>query len=505
MSAFAQQSGRPAVFLDRDGTLIEDRGWLRSPADAVLFPDTVPALRKLAEGHELFISTQQSGVARGLLTAEEVAAVNADLVARLAAAEIPIRAVLCCQHGPDGGCDCRKPNPAPLLRAAETFGLDLARSFGVGDHPHDVELARRAGAQGIYVRTGHGEKHRAELPAEVTALVPGIREAAEWILAVRAAEERTGDLEAELERVAGLLRRGGVVAFPTETVYGLGADARNAEAVARIFEIKGRPRFDPLIVHVASPGMAAEVAAEIPEQARTLIRRFWPGPLTLVLPKRPEVSDLVTAGLPTVGVRMPRHPLALELIRQAGVPVAAPSANPFGRTSPTKAKHVDGHLGGQVDAILDGGPCAVGVESTILSFAEEIPVVLRVGGQALEEIEAAIGPVRLAPATDDVPLAPGRLLRHYAPHTPLALVEDGAALRGGPREGLLTFRGHPREAEFGAVEVLSRAGDLREAAAHLFAALQRLDARGLDRIRAERAPDHGLGRAINDRLRRAAH
>jgi L-threonylcarbamoyladenylate synthase len=236
-----------------------------------------------------------------------------------------------------------------------------------------------------------------------------------------------------------------------------------------------------------------------------LIQRFWPGPLTLVLPKRPEVSDLVTAGLPTVGVRMPRHPLALDLIRQAGVPVAAPSANPFGRTSPTKAKHVASLLGGQVDAILDGGPCAVGVESTILSLAEETPVVLRVGGLALEEIEAAIGPVRLAPATDDVPLAPGRLLRHYAPHTPLVIMADPAALRENPRAGLLSFQGHPREAGFGAVEVLSRAGDLREAAAHLFAALRRLDACGLDLIQAELVPERGLGRAINDRLRRAAH
>jgi hypothetical protein len=178
-------------------------------------------------------------------------------VARLAADGIAIREVLCCMHGPEAGCDCRKPNPAPLRRAAQNYGLDLARSFVIGDHPHDVDLARQAGAQGIYVRTGHGEKHRGELPAEVTAIVPGIREAADWILAVRAAEERAGDLDAELARVAELLRGGGVVAFPTETVYGLGADARNDAAVARIFEIKGRPRFDPLIVHVAEPGMLA--------------------------------------------------------------------------------------------------------------------------------------------------------------------------------------------------------------------------------------------------------
>lgn len=501
----ARHTGRPAVFLDRDGTLIEDRGWLRSPADVRIFSDTVPALKRLAAaGHELFIATQQSGVARGLLTAEEVRTVNAHVVARLAAEGIVIREVLCCMHGPEAGCDCRKPNPAPLLRAADEFGLDLSRSFVVGDHPHDVELARRAGARGVYVRSGHGDRHRDELPEHVTAIVPGIREAAEWMLTLHAAGERSADLDAEVAQAADRLRRGGVVAFPTETVYGLGADARNDAAVARIFEIKGRPRFDPLIVHVSEPGMVADVAAEIPPAARELIRRFWPGPLTLVLPKRAEVSDLVTAGLPTVGVRMPRHPLALELIHRAGVPVAAPSANPFGRTSPTRAEHVASRLGGAVDAILDGGPCAVGVESTILSFAEERPVVLRVGGLELEAIEAAIGPVRVAPPTDDLPLAPGRLLRHYAPHTRLVLVEEAAALPGGARAGLITFRGHPQEAAFGAVEVLSRAGDLREAAAHLFAAMRRLDALGLDVIHAERAPDHGLGRAINDRLRRAA-
>ncbi len=495
---------RPAVFLDRDGTLIEDRGHLRSPDEAVRFPDTVPALRRLARDHELFIVTQQSGVAQGLLTGDEARAVNDHVVQGLAAEGIAIRAVFCCTHGPEEGCDCRKPNPAPLWRAAAEYHLDLARSFVIGDHPHDVELARQAGAHGLYVRTGHGERHRDELPKDFVALVPGIREAADWILARRAAEGGSGGLEAVLDRAAETLRGGGVVAFPTETVYGLGADARNDVAVARIFEIKGRPRFDPLIVHVSDPAMASAVALELPGKADELIRLFWPGPLTLVLRKRPEVSDLVTAGLPTVGIRMPRHPLALDLIRRAGVPIAAPSANPFGRTSPTTAGHVARLLGGAVDAILDGGACAVGVESTILSFADDEPTVLRLGGLPLEEIEAAIGPVRMAPPTDDLPLAPGRLLRHYAPHTPLVLVEDSAALRGDLHAGLLTFRGHPDEASFGAVEVLSRSGELREAAAHLFAALRHLDEKGLAVIHAERLPDHGLGRAINDRLRRAA-
>ena len=315
---------------------------------------------------------------------------------------------------------------------------------------------------------------------------------------------KTGRYAEGVERAAELLRAGGVVAFPTETVYGLGADARNDAAVARIFEIKGRPRFDPLIVHVSEPEMAEGVAVEIPPSARELIRRFWPGPLTLVLPKRADVSDLVTAGLPTVGVRMPRHPLARELIRLAGVPVAAPSANPFGRTSPTTARHVEELLGGAADAILDGGPCEVGLESTILSLADGEPLLLRMGGLELEEIEAAIGRVRVAPPTDDVPLAPGRTLRHYAPRTKLVLAEDAAAVRGGARMGLLAFRGHADMGSFGAAETLSAGGDLREAAARLFAALRRLDALGLDVIHAELVPERGLGRAINDRLRRAA-
>ena len=317
-------------------------------------------------------------------------------------------------------------------------------------------------------------------------------------------EQAAGSAGEAIGRAAELLRAGGVVAFPTETVYGLGADARNDAAVARIFEIKGRPRFDPLIVHVSEPEMAAEVAAEMPPAGAELVRRFWPGPLTLVLPKRADIPDLVTAGLPTVGVRMPRHPLARELIRRAGVPVAAPSANPFGRTSPTTARHVEELLGGAVDAILDGGACEVGVESTILSLAGGEPLLLRMGGLELEEIEAAIGRVRVAPPTDDVPLAPGRTLRHYAPRTRLVLEEDLAAVKGDARAGLLTFRGRGDEGTFGGAEALSRSGDLREAAARLFAALRRLDALGLETIHAELVPERGLGRAINDRLRRAA-
>ena len=308
----------------------------------------------------------------------------------------------------------------------------------------------------------------------------------------------------DVRAAANVLRGGGVVAFPTETVYGLGAYAANDAAVARIFDIKQRPKFDPLIVHVASAEMVAGVAAKIPRKARELLAAFSPGPLTVVLPKRDEISDLVTAGLPTVGVRIPRHPLALELIERAGVPLAAPSANPFGRTSPTRVEHVVEMLGGLVDGVVDGGACEVGVESTIVSFVGDAPVVLRLGGIAVEEIEAVIGAVEIAVATDEIPLAPGRLSRHYATQTPLRLVDSAAEVEGDARTGLLCFRGHPQPGAFGAVEVLSETGDLREAASRLFAALRRLDASGVDRIIAERVPEIGLGRAINDRLSRAA-
>lgn len=308
-----------------------------------------------------------------------------------------------------------------------------------------------------------------------------------------------------IERAAKFIREGNVVAFPTETVYGLGASAFDARAVARIFELKARPRFDPLIVHIASLTEVESLAASIPRAARKLAEQFWPGPLTLVLPKHPIVPDIVTAGLPSVAIRQPDHPVALALIRAAGVPIAAPSANQFGRTSPTTAAHVDEQFGEQLELILDGGSCRVGVESTIVSFVEPTPVLLRPGGVPLEDIEAAIGSVAVQTSDGDRPLAPGQLPSHYAPRTPLRLLHasDSPQL-AGQRVGLLSFRRPLNSAGLTAVEILSEEGDLCEAAANLFAAIRRLDAQRLDLIVAESVPETGLGRAIMDRLRRAS-
>jgi len=493
----------PAVFLDRDGTIIEDRGHLRSPAEVVFFPDTVRALHRLQESFRLFIVTHQRGIADGIVSAAEVARVNAHVVAELRRHGVVITEVYCCPHRRDEGCACIKPKPYFLEEAAHQYGLDLARSFVVGDHPHDVGLAVNAGAGGVYVLTGHGIKHRAELPP-CKAIVPGIREAADWILACREMARQLADRPALLDEAAGHLRRGGIVAFPTETVYGLGASAFDEKAVARVFEAKQRPRFDPLIVHVSGPEQVSALVQAVPAIAWVLMDRFWPGPLTLVLPKAAAVPDLVTAGLPTVAVRMPRHPLALALIERAGAPIAAPSANPFGYVSPTIAQHVLDQLAGTVDMVLDGVPCAVGLESTVLSLQGPRPAILRAGGIAREDIEEVIGETMDQGTDAGRPVAPGQTLSHYAPRTSVLLLHPDGRIPSGRRVGLLCLRPRASTDGFGAVEVLSRDGDLREAAVNLFAALHRLDALNLDMILAESVPETGLGAAIMDRLRRAS-
>jgi L-threonylcarbamoyladenylate synthase len=300
---------------------------------------------------------------------------------------------------------------------------------------------------------------------------------------------------------AEVLQAGGLVAFPTETVYGLGADATNARAVAGIFAAKGRPQFNPLIVHVAETGDAARFAV-LDERARALAAAFWPGALTLVLAKSAgcPIADLATAGLDTIAVRIPSHPVARTLIHAAGVPVAAPSANRSGHVSPTTAAHVEVDLGGTVAIILDDGPSAVGIESTVIDLSGPTPTLSRAGGVASEAIEAVLG-APLVRATDDTerPASPGQLASHYAPRAAVRINSRTAR----PGEALLAF-GPVSSDHDGPTFNLSPSGDTIEAAAHLFAALRRLDATGVATIAVMPIPETGLGEAINDRLRRAA-
>ncbi len=304
---------------------------------------------------------------------------------------------------------------------------------------------------------------------------------------------------------AAIIKKGGIVAFPTETVYGLGADAFNALAVARIFEVKRRPYFDPLIVHVARSGDVDQLVKEIPADAKKLMKEFWPGPLSIVFSKGNTIPDIVTAGLSTVAIRIPDHPIALSFIKESQRPIAAPSANPFGYLSPTTAEHVREQLGDQVDFLLNGGPCPVGLESTIVSFSEEKARLLRPGGVPLEEIESVIGKVEFNPS-DERPSAPGMLPKHYAPRTPIVIdsKKKNIDLYKDKNIGLLAFQQEKSHPKFMHVEVLSKKGDLREAAANLFAAIRRLDALNLDLILVEPVPEIGLGRAIMDRLLRAS-
>jgi L-threonylcarbamoyladenylate synthase len=299
----------------------------------------------------------------------------------------------------------------------------------------------------------------------------------------------------EIDKAARILRDGGLVAFPTETVYGLGADATSDRAVARVYEAKGRPSFNPLIVHVTSLA-AAERLAVFPAGARLLAEKFWPGPLTLVLPRRDAcpVSLLASAGLESLALRVPAHPVAQALLAAAGRPIVAPSANPSGRVSPTTADHVRIGLGSKVDLIIDGGASMVGVESTIVSFLNEEPELLRPGGIAREVMESVLGHRLIAGAITDAPVAPGQLASHYAPKAHLRL--DAKAAQ--PGEIFLGFGAS------GGDHNLSASGDLVEAAANLFRMLHELDEGDAKIIAVAPIPHHGLGEAINDRLRRAA-
>ncbi|MDP4221018.1 MAG: L-threonylcarbamoyladenylate synthase [Bacteroidota bacterium] len=301
-----------------------------------------------------------------------------------------------------------------------------------------------------------------------------------------------------------LLESGELVAIPTETVYGLAANAFDARAVAKIFEVKNRPRFDPLILHAKSVDAIKEYVIEIPEWARKLSEAFMPGPMTIVLAKNEMIPDIVTSGLDTVGIRVPHHQLLLELLRQLDFPLAAPRANPFGYVSPTNSQHVYDQLNQKIPYILDGGVCSIGIESTIVGESDGKPVILRLGGTAVEDIWRVIGECDIEIHSTSNPINPGKLEHHYAPNH--RLIFGTMDFEGySPSEiGIISFQkeypGIPREHQI----TLSPTGDLKEAAQKIFSAMRILDAMNLAVIFAEHFPDIGLGRAINDRLKRAA-
>lgn len=310
----------------------------------------------------------------------------------------------------------------------------------------------------------------------------------------------------DLDLAKNLLENDEVVAIPTETVYGLAGNIFSEKAIKKIFETKQRPFFNPLIVHMHSIDSLAEVCMEIPLKAKLLANMFWPGPLTLVLKKRNTISDLVTGGKDTVAVRIPNHPLTLDLLSKLDFPLAAPSANPFGSISPTTAKHVANYFSNILPMVLDGGNCVNGIESTIIGFENEEPILYRLGAISREEIENVIGPILLKNKNENAPEAPGMLTRHYAPVTKTVLVSDvKKALKKYPtkRIGLLLFNYVTIDRDDVTIEILSKKRSLKEATANLYAAMHRLDTQNLDLIIAQKFPEIDLGNSINDRLERA--
>lgn len=310
----------------------------------------------------------------------------------------------------------------------------------------------------------------------------------------------------DIQAAKSFLEQNELVAIPTETVYGLAGNAFNTEAIAQIFEVKNRPAFDPLIVHTHSLHEVKKIVKALPEKALQLAEHFWPGPLTLLLPKQSSIPDLATSGMSTVAVRIPQQPLTLELLKSLTFPLVAPSANPFGYVSPTTAQHVEDQLGHKIPYILDGGRCAVGIESTIVGFENGQPVIHRIGGCGREDIEAIIGKVKLMAHSSSNPKAPGMLKSHYSPGKKVVLgqLKELIEKYNNDRTGILAFKEPMPGINPKHQIVLAPDGSLTTAAKNLFSALREMDKMDIDIILTEKVPERGLGLAINDRLKRAA-
>ena len=313
-------------------------------------------------------------------------------------------------------------------------------------------------------------------------------------------------ITSDINKVKTALIEGDIIALPTETVYGLAANIFQDSAVEKIFKIKKRPAYNPLIVHISSSIILEHVAKKIPSKAQELANAFWPGPLTLVLEKQDQIPNRITAGKSTVAIRVPNHPLALKLLNSLDFPLAAPSANPFGYLSPTSAEHVAYYFKKELNFILDGGPCSLGIESTIIGFENERPVLYRHGAIALEEIEKVIGPIQVKNKSNNKPSAPGMLCRHYAPKTKIQITDDISQvikLNSDKKIGVLSFKKFTNSNSDIHQEILSISGNLEESAKNLYASLHRLDRMNLDLIITSFIPEKGLGKTINDRLKRA--
>ena len=314
------------------------------------------------------------------------------------------------------------------------------------------------------------------------------------------------EISTDIHKAKTILEKNELVAIPTETVYGLAGNIYNETAIKKIFKTKKRPLFNPLIVHIHDKKQLQEIAIEIPEKAQQLANAFWPGSLTLVLKKNSTVPDIITAGKDTVAVRVPNHPLTLELLKSLDFPLAAPSANPFGSISPTTAQHVADYFPNDLQLVLDGGNCQNGIESTIIGFENKEPVLYRLGSLSVEEIEAVIGKIQIKNNNEKSPNAPGMLSRHYAPKTKTILVKnvvDELKFHPNKKIGVLLFQNLITNPIITSTEILSEKGDLKQAMSNLYAAMHRLDKQNLDIIIAEKFPENDLGKSINDRLQRA--
>ncbi|GAA4269090.1 L-threonylcarbamoyladenylate synthase [Hyunsoonleella aestuarii] len=310
----------------------------------------------------------------------------------------------------------------------------------------------------------------------------------------------------DIQKAIALLSADKLVAIPTETVYGLAGNIYSKTAIKRIFETKKRPFFNPLIVHIPSVDALSDIVSYVPKKARLLAEAFWPGSMTLVLKKQVTIPDIITAGKETVAVRVPKHPVTLELLKQLPFPLAAPSANPFGSISPTKPEHVERYFKDAIGQVLDGGACINGIESTIIGFENDEPIIYRLGALPIEDIEAVVGKVAIKNKKEINPDAPGMLERHYAPSTKTFLTENiSQELKKhlGKRIGILVFKSVIKDSNITSQIILSEKGDMQEAASHLYNAMHDLDHQNLDVIIAERFPNFGLGKSINDRLERA--